>query len=166
MVSNRPFDTTYGFITRAGLTVQALTPLNNIHDFYSTEQVFLGNIDISLLEKSIDDCVCVLMTITENAGGGQPVSMANLRQVSKLAREKGKFVWIDGCRIYENAFFIKAFEEGFRERSLVSIVIEMMELADVATVSFKKMFSHTGGAVMVNQKSFDTATLDQFHFSI
>lgn len=70
-----------------------------------------------------------------------------------MAREKGMWVWADSCRILENSLFIKAFEEGYENKSISEIAREMLDLADFATMSFKKMYSHAGGGILVNRNS-------------
>ena len=70
-----------------------------------------------------------------------------------MAREKGMWVWADSCRILENSLFIKAFEEGYADKSISEIAREMLNLADFATMSFKKMYSHAGGGILVNRDS-------------
>ena len=81
------------------------------------------------------------------------MSMANLKQLATICETHGKLLWYDACRIYENALMIKLFEDGYADKSLMAIVHEMCELADVLTISFKKMFSHLGGCVLVNRNS-------------
>ncbi|MDX1389352.1 MAG: tryptophanase [Acidobacteriota bacterium] len=108
----------------------------------SKEHPFKGNIDLAALGKHLaadhDQVACVIVTITNNSGGGQPVSMANLRGVNRLCARHGVPFYLDACRFAENAFFIKLREEGFAERSVKSIAREMFSLADGATFSAKK----------------------------
>ena len=101
----------------------------------------------------------LLMTLTDNGSGGQPVAMANFKFLAKEAREAGLFVWVDACRIFENALFIKAFEEGYEGTTITDIVREILSLADFCTVSFKKMHSHAGGGILVNRDSHSLPAL-------
>ena len=68
----------------------------------------------------------LLMTVTENGGGGQPVSMKNLKYVADRAHKDGKPVWLDACRIFENAVFIKAFEKEYSQHTITDIVKEIL----------------------------------------
>ena len=101
----------------------------------------------------------LLMTMTDNGGGGQPVAMANFKLLARTARERGLLVWVDACRIFENALFIKAFEEGYRGSTIAEIAREILSLADVCTMSFKKIYSHAGGGILVNRDSLPLPTL-------
>jgi tryptophanase len=108
------------------------------------------------------------MTMTDNGGGGQPVSMANFKKLAEKTHAQGKLVWIDGCRIYENALFIKAFESGYENFSLNHIVKEILSYCDAATMSFKKMYAHMGGGILINRDSkiLNAKTLKGIDFTI
>jgi tryptophanase len=84
------------------------------------------------------DVACVILTITNNTGGGQPVSLANIRGASERARAHGVPFYLDACRFAENAYFIKLREEGHGDRSVEEIARECFRLADGATFSAKK----------------------------
>ncbi|MFN8012430.1 MAG: tryptophanase [Holophagaceae bacterium] len=103
---------------------------------------FKGDIDLdrlgALLEKEAHRVPFGMMTVTNNSGGGQPVSMANLRACSGLLRKHGKPLVLDVCRFAENAMFVKLREPGYADRSIESIVQEMFGLADGCTMSAKK----------------------------
>jgi tryptophanase len=110
-------------------------------DIYS-ERRFKGNMDIDGLEtliaskgaKNIPFC---MITVTNNAGGGQPVSMENIWSVKETLKKYHIPLVIDGCRFAENSYFIKQYEKGFSNRSLMEIAQEMFSLADAATMRFQ-----------------------------
>jgi tryptophanase len=106
------------------------------------EHPFKGNLDLDALDRYLTNgegpVVCVLATVTNNSGGGQPASMANLRGASERCRRAGVPFFLDACRFAENAYFIKLREPGFAHRSVESIAREMFGLADGATFSAKK----------------------------
>lgn len=111
--------------------------------------------DIERLEQLLrtegDRVPCVMMTITNNAGGGQPASLANIKRVAALARQYGKLFIIDGCRFAENAWFIKQREVGQQARSVAEIVFDMFSCADGMTMSAKKdAFANIGGWLALN----------------
>ncbi len=119
ILSNRPFDTTKGQIQIRGLEVEALTPISTPQAFISADSVFMGNLKVSDLEKHpLESYNTILLTMTDNGSGGQPVSMSNVKEVAAFAKKNNKLFWIDGCRIFENAAFIKAFESEYSNHSL------------------------------------------------
>jgi tryptophanase len=103
---------------------------------------FKGNMDVDALEALLAeraaDVPLVVVTITNNSGGGQPVSLANLRAVREVCDRYAKPLFLDGCRFAENAWFIKTREEGQGDRSVTEIVQEIGRLADGMTMSAKK----------------------------
>jgi tryptophanase len=103
---------------------------------------FKGNMDIGALERLLearaDDIPLVVVTITNNSGGGQPVSLANLRAIREVCDRFGKPLFLDGCRFAENAWFIKTREAGQADRSVKEIIREIGSLVDGMTMSAKK----------------------------
>lgn len=117
---------------------------------------FKGNMDTGALGTLIarggkENIPVCIMTITNNSGGGQPVSMANIRSASALCRANGIPFFLDACRFAENAFFIKTREAGYADVPLTSIVREMFSYADGATMSAKKdALVNMGGFLALN----------------
>ncbi len=103
---------------------------------------FKGNVDPEKLEKALaehhEKVPFIIVTVTNNTAGGQPVSMANLKAVRAIADKYGKRVVLDSARFAENAYFIKTREEGYADMSIKEIVKEMYALADGMTMSAKK----------------------------
>ncbi len=139
--NNSHFDTTRANVEYRGAVALDL-PCREAFDT-QTPAPFKGNMDVEALEAAIaehgaDSIPFAMVTVTNNTGGGQPVSMANMRAVKEVLSRHGIPLVIDACRFAENAYFIREREEGFRDRSLLSIAQEMFSLADGATMSCKK----------------------------
>ena len=141
VLSNTFFDTTRANAEDAGAeAVDFPDPSNHST---GTPALFKGDADLDLLADALKaahpgEIAGVVMTVTNNAGGGQPVSMANLRAVRELCRSHGIPVVVDASRIAENAFFIKQREPGYAGKSVAEIVRAICECADAITMSAKK----------------------------
>jgi tryptophanase len=117
---------------------------------------FKGNMDVGALEHTIanygrEAIPLVMITVTNNSGGGQPVSMSNIRAVREITAKHGIPFYIDACRFAENAWFIKQREPGFANHTPEQIAQEMFSLADGCTFSAKKdAFANIGGLLCTN----------------
>jgi tryptophanase len=146
--NNAHFDTTRGNIEFSGAkAVELMTETGGRPD---VEADFKGNIDLDkladLLKKEHENIPVGMLTVTNNTGGGQPVSMKNIRETKELLSHYGIPLFLDCCRFAENAYFIKQREEGYADKSVKEISREMFSYADGATMSAKKDgLSNTGG---------------------
>ncbi len=159
VISNTHFDTTRANVEFLGgravdiPIAEALVP--------AEEHPFKGNIDLVALERLLGDTsgdvACVIHTVTNNSGGGQPASLANIRAASELCRARGVPFYLDACRFAENAYFIKLRERGQADRSVFGIAKEMFSHADGATFSAKKDgLANIGGFLATNDDALAT----------
>ncbi len=138
-ISNTHFDTTRANIEFTGATAIDI-PASFPED---SDFPFKGNMDIEKLEELLkrhgsQSVAGVIVTATNNSGGGQPVSMENLKTTRQLCDRFGVRLFLDACRIAENAWFIHQYENGYSQRSCKSIAREMFSYADAAVMSLKK----------------------------
>ncbi len=152
--SNGHFDT-----TEANIESNEIEPLN----LFSPELKkagsayhFKGDMNVTALQELFEsrssEIPLVYLTITNNTGGGQPVSMANIREVAKVAHDHGTPLFFDACRFAENAWFIQKHELGYSTKSIEEIVKEMFSYVDGFTTSFKKDgLVNMGGGVFLKE---------------
>ena len=140
-ISNMFFDTTRAHVELSGarcidcVVAEAKDPSKRVP--------FKGNMDVARMEAAIkehgaDNIGLVVMTITNNSAGGQPVSMQNIRDVAAICKKYGILLNIDAARYAENAFFIQRDEKGYQNKSIKDIIREMFSYADMFTMSAKK----------------------------
>ena len=137
---NSHFDTTKGHIeSRKAFAIDCT--IDEAKDT-QLEIPFKGNVDIKKLEKELekncDKIPFIIVTITNNTAGGQPVSMQNLKEINKLAKKYNKYVVFDSARFAENAYFIKVREKGYENKTIKEICREMFSYSDAMTMSAKK----------------------------
>ncbi len=151
--NNTHFDT-----TRANTEYRGATALDiPVPAAHNPSQIlpFKGNIDLQKLEGTLTGnpgkVPIVLITVTNNSGGGQPVSMANIRAASELCHAHNVPLFLDACRFAENAWFIKTREEGYADKTPLEIAQEMFSYADGCTMSAKKDgMANIGGFLALN----------------
>ncbi len=153
-ISNTHFDTTRANIEFSGAeAIDIPIEEGKIPEFYHP---FKGNIDVKkleelILEKGASNIACVILTVTNNSGGGQPVSMENAKAVKTICKKYKIFYFLDCCRVAENAYFIKHREAGYENKTYLEIAQEMFSLTDGSIMSAKK-------DALVNMGGFLTLT--------
>ena len=166
---NSHFDTTKGHIEfRKPHAIDC-----TIDEAFHTEVIhpYKGNVDLEKLENvfknnPIEKIPFIIVTLTCNSSGGQPVSMANLKAVYKLAKKYNKPVVFDSARFAENAYFIKLREDGYQDKTIKEIVLEMFQYADAMTMSSKKdaLVNMGGFIAMRDEKLFHEASVFNIMF--
>jgi tryptophanase len=163
--SNSHFDTTEGNIED-----KFMVPLNlpcREHMVGDETFPFRGNMDLdeleNLLETERERVPLVYITITNNTGGGQPVSMENIKRVREITRRHKVPFFFDACRFAENAWFVRQKEKGYAGRRVEDIVHEMFTHVDGFHISFKKDgLGNIGGAICLREESFFTEQFPHF----
>jgi len=155
--NNIHFDT-----TRANVEIQEAEAtdlvIDEAYDPYS-KHPFKGNMDVEKLEKFIlgkgpKKIPLVMLTMTNNSGGGQPVSLENIEEVSQVCRKNNIPFFFDACRFAENSYFIKKREKGFENTSIIEIARKIFSFGDGATMSAKKdALVNIGGFISLNDDS-------------
>lgn len=155
-VSNTFFDTTRANIEFTG--AEAVDLLCEVGKHPEQRAPFKGNMDVDALEAFIkktgkENIPLVVLTITNNSGGGQPVSMQNIRDVKNVCKKFNIPLFLDACRFAENAYFIKLREDGYKNKSVLEICNEMFSYADGSTMSAKKdALVNIGGWLSMNDE--------------
>lgn len=157
IVSNTLFDTTRANIEYSGATgIDLLCPEGKIPSHVAP---FKGNMDVGAFrsivsEKGASNIALCILTVTNNSGGGQPVSMQNIRDVKRVCSQNGIPLFIDACRFAENSFFIKRDEIEFANKPIPEIANEMFSYADGCTMSAKKdAFANIGGFIALRDEA-------------
>lgn len=159
-ISNTHFDTTRANIEFSGAeAVDIVIPEGTQPAIYHP---FKGNIDVEKLEKIIkekgkENIGAVILTVTNNSGGGQPVSMQNAKEVGEICNKYGVLYILDCCRIAENTYFIKHREKGYENKTYREIAQELFALTDGAIMSAKKdALVNMGGFLVLKNKELAT----------
>lgn len=154
--NNTHFDTTRANVEFSG--AEAVDILNEVGKHPEQNAPFKGNMDVEALESFIkkvgkENIPFVMLTITNNSGGGQPVSMQNIKDVNSVCKKYKLPLFFDACRFAENAYFIKVRENGYADKSVLEICQEIFSYADGSTMSAKKdALVNIGGWLSMNDE--------------
>ncbi len=157
VISNTLFDTTRANIEYSG--AEGIDLLCDEGKIPSVAAPFKGNINIEALKQTIkqkgaENISLVIITVTNNSGGGQPVSISNIRDAQKVCKANNIPFYIDACRFAENAYFIQQREEEFKNTTIEEIAQLMFSYADGCTMSAKKdAFANIGGFLAINDEA-------------
>ncbi|MBK9106870.1 MAG: tryptophanase [Saprospiraceae bacterium] len=168
-LSNTHFDTTRANIEYTGAAAFDLMPEESLqNDLYSA---FKGNISLIKLEEHIvqftpEKISAVILTVTNNSSGGQPVSMSNAIAVRNLCDKYGIMMVIDGCRIAENSYFVQQREEGYQHKTYKEIAQQMLQLGDAFIMSAKKDgMVNMGGLLCLKDEELSRKCINQLIIS-
>ena len=161
-ISNTHFDTTRANIEFSGATAIDI-PVAESNDFDS-DYPFKGNLDVEklqqLIKKHKKNIAAVIVTVTNNSGGGQPVSMQNMKEVSAICKKHKILLVLDCCRIAENSYFVKHREKKYAKHTYKEIATEMFSFADAAIMSAKKDgLVNMGGFLSIADKKLADACM-------
>lgn len=154
--NNTHFDTTRANVEFSG--AEAVDLLNEIGKHPEIRADFKGNMDVEKLEafikeKGFENIPLCMLTVTNNSGGGQPVSMQNIKETKAVCKKYGIPLFLDACRFAENAYFIKMREKGYENKTPLEIAQEMFSYADGVTMSAKKdALVNIGGFLAMNDE--------------
>lgn len=168
-LSNTHFDTTRANIEFTGARAFDLMSKENTDP--NSDLPFKGNIDLLQLNEKIEEfgsdaIAAVIMTVTNNSSGGQPVSMENMKSVREICDKHGILLVLDGCRIAENSYFIRHREPGYEGKSYNSIAREMFGLADAFVMSAKKDgLANMGGLLVLRDESLSRRCINMLIIS-
>jgi tryptophanase len=163
-ISNTHFDTTRANIEFSGaeaidIPIAEGTCPSTLHPFKGN--IDLERLDALLTEHGSERVAGVILTVTNNTGGGQPMSMANAREAARICREHGVRVLLDACRVAENAYFIQHREDGYEDVPYRQIAQEMFGLADAAVMSLKKDgMVNMGGFLAIRDEALHEAAVN------
>ena len=154
--NNTHFDTTRANVEFSG--AEAVDLLNEVGKHPEIRADFKGNMDVEKLEafikeKGFENIPLCMLTVTNNSGGGQPVSMQNIKETKAVCKKYGIPLFLDACRFAENAYFIKLREKGYENKTPLEIAQEMFSYADGVTMSAKKdALVNIGGFLAMNDE--------------